>query len=231
MIDLDRAVLYFGIAAVMAVTTFNLVHAHAAQPPATPGLLSDALDDAAAQRPAPAPALPQGYWTNPATSPLQGVGQGLVGAVGTNAPEDSRTDSATPTVASTGQVYALRGDMTAELALDLQAALRAGFRRITITSRGGEVLVARAMADLLNRAGAVLVAESQCHSSCAYLWLATHRHELGRDADLALHATFDKAGPNDFGVFWLREMGRSDLAPWALSSDLHRLSARELRVE
>ncbi len=34
MIDLDRAVLYFGIAAVVAVATFNNVHANAAQPTA-----------------------------------------------------------------------------------------------------------------------------------------------------------------------------------------------------
>ena len=126
------------------------------------------------------------------------------------------------------RIYALRGDLLASLALDLQAALRAGFKRIAVTSRGGEVLVARAMADLLNRAGAVLVAEGQCHSACAYLWLATKRHELGKDADLALHATFDAAGPNDFGQLWLRELGRADLEPWARSTELHHLTPREL---
>ena len=34
MIDLDRAVLYFGIAAVVAVATFNHVHANAVLPTA-----------------------------------------------------------------------------------------------------------------------------------------------------------------------------------------------------
>ncbi len=127
------------------------------------------------------------------------------------------------------RVYALRGELVASLALDLQAALRAGFKRIAVTSRGGEVLVARAMADLLNRADAVLVAEGQCHSACAYLWLATRRRELGKDADLALHATFDAAGPNDFGQLWLRELGRSDLERWARSTELHHLSPQELQ--
>ena len=80
MIDLDRAVLYFGIAAVMAVATFNHVHAHAAQPQATPAVLSGALDNAAVEMPSREQPLPRGYWTAPATSPLQGVGLGLVRA-------------------------------------------------------------------------------------------------------------------------------------------------------
>jgi hypothetical protein len=129
------------------------------------------------------------------------------------------------------RTYALRGDLTAALALDLQAALRAGFRRITVTSRGGEILVARAMADLLNRAGASLVAQGQCHSACTYMWLATKRRELGTDADLALHATFDDHGPNDFGELWLRELGRSDLARWARTGELHHLTPSEVEPE
>ncbi len=85
MIDLDRAVFYFGVAAVVAVATFNHVHAHAAQPQAAPVALSDAalsgaLDNAAVDIPARARPLPAGYWTNPATSPLQGVGLGLIRA-------------------------------------------------------------------------------------------------------------------------------------------------------
>jgi len=90
MIDLDRAVFYFGVAAVVAVATFNHVHAHAAQPQAAPvalsgaalsdAALSGALDNAAVDIPARARPLPAGYWTNPATSPLQGVGLGLIRA-------------------------------------------------------------------------------------------------------------------------------------------------------
>lgn len=129
------------------------------------------------------------------------------------------------------RTYALRGDLTAALALDLQAALRAGFRRLSVTSRGGEVLVARAMADLLNRHDALLVAEGQCHSACAYLWLATRRHALGPQADLALHATFDAAGTNDFGALWLAELGRKDLVRWARSSELHHLTPQDLDPE
>ena len=33
------------------------------------------------------------------------------------------------------------------------------------------MLVGRAMADLLNRHEAVLVAQGQCHSACTYMWL------------------------------------------------------------
>lgn len=126
------------------------------------------------------------------------------------------------------RAYALRGDLTASLALDLQAALRAGFRRIAITSRGGEVLVARAMGDLINQAGALLVADGQCHSACTYLWLASRRRALGREADLALHATFDNFGVSDFGELWLRELGFPSFARWARSRDLHHLSPDDL---
>lgn len=126
------------------------------------------------------------------------------------------------------RTFTLRGDLTASLALDLQAALRAGFRRVVVTSRGGEVLVARAMADLLNRHEAVLVAQGQCHSACTYMWLATKRRALGKDADLALHATFDNYGPNDFGEFWLKELGRADLMRWARGTELHHLTPQEL---
>lgn len=126
------------------------------------------------------------------------------------------------------RTFALHGDLTAALALDLKAALRAGFQRIVVTSRGGEVLVARAMADLLNRHEAVLVAQGQCHSACTYMWLATRRRALGKDADLALHATFDDDGPNDFGELWLKELGRPDLMRWARTRELHHLGAQEL---
>lgn len=150
----------------------------------------------------------------------------LLAAVGV-LPAQAQLERASATPAE--RVYALRGDLVASLALDLQAALRAGFKRIAVTSRGGEVLVARAMADLLNRADAVLVAEGQCHSACTYLWLATKKRELGKDADLALHATFDAAGPNDFGQLWLRELGRPDLERWARSTELHHLTPQELQ--
>ena len=129
------------------------------------------------------------------------------------------------------RTFTLRGDLTASLALDLQAALRAGFRRVVVTSRGGEVLVARAMADLLNRHEAVLVAQGQCHSACAYMWLATRRREIGKDADLALHATFDNYGTNDFGELWLKELGRADLTRWARGRDLHHLTSEELEPD
>lgn len=133
-----------------------------------------------------------------------------------------------PESARSARTFALRGDLTAALAMDLKAALRAGFRRIVITSRGGEVLVARAMADLLNRHEAVLVAQGQCHSACTYMWLATKRRALERGADLALHATFDDDGPNDFGELWLKELGRSDLARWARTRELHHLEPQEI---
>ena len=48
MIDLDKAVLYFGIAAVVAAATFNNVYAHAAQPQAVPAVVSGVLGNGAA---------------------------------------------------------------------------------------------------------------------------------------------------------------------------------------
>ena len=88
--------------------------------------------------------------------------------------------------------------------------------------------IAKAMADLLNQANATVVAHGQCHSSCAYMWLATLNHGLGERSHLALHASYNAYGLNDYGERWLKEMGRSDLAVWARSSDLHYLTFDEL---
>ena len=96
------------------------------------------------------------------------------------------------------------------------------------TSRGGEMLAAREIAKMLSGANAELSAEGQCHSACAYLWLATPRHTLGPAANLAVHASYDGRGANDYGARWLIEMGRSDLAIWAKSLDMHYLTDREL---
>lgn len=114
----------------------------------------------------------------------------------------------------------MRGDLVASWVLDLEAVLRPDFKRIAIPSRDGEVLVIHAMADLLYWADAVLVAWGQCHSTCAYLWLATKRRELGKNADLALRAAFEDAGPNGFGQLWLRGLGRTDLECWARSGSI-----------
>jgi hypothetical protein len=125
-------------------------------------------------------------------------------------------------------VVALRGDINEGTVQLLAAAIRRGQREFVITSRGGEFLAAREMADLINDTGSTLVAVGQCHSSCAYLWLAAHKRRLGRAANLALHATYRTDGITNHGELWLHEMGRSDIAKWAQSADMHVLSMEEL---
>lgn len=80
MIDFDRLVLYVGIASVLAVATFNHLHAHAAQPEPAPVERSERLAGPAGEAPSAGAKLPAAYWTDPATSPLQGVGLGLLRA-------------------------------------------------------------------------------------------------------------------------------------------------------
>jgi len=122
----------------------------------------------------------------------------------------------------------ISGDIDVRMVSAVRAALDNGFRKIVITSRGGEMLAAREIAKMLSGANAELSAEGQCHSACAYMWLATPRHTLGPAANLAVHATYDGRGANDYGARWLVEMGRSDLAIWAKSLDMHYLTDREL---
>jgi len=124
--------------------------------------------------------------------------------------------------------YQLVGYINDGMRQRLENALREGHRRFQITSRGGEMLPARAMADLLNEANATIVVHGQCHSSCAYMWLATLSHGLGERPHLALHASYNAYGLNDYGERWLKEIGRPDLAIFARSSDLHYLTFDEL---
>ena len=126
------------------------------------------------------------------------------------------------------RTFAISGDINIHMVNAVRAALDNGFRKIVITSRGGEMLAAREIAKMLSGANAELSAEGQCHSACAYMWLATPRHTLGPAANLAVHASYDGRGANDYGARWLVEMGRSDLAIWAKSLDMHYLTDREL---
>lgn len=125
--------------------------------------------------------------------------------------------------------YTLDGDINEDMRQRLEAALQKGRVKIQITSRGGEMLPARAMASMLNQADATLIVRGQCHSSCAYLWLATTSHRLGPGAHLALHSSYDANGLNDYGEHWLKDMGRADLAVWARSAELHHLTIEDLK--
>lgn len=128
------------------------------------------------------------------------------------------------------RVVELRGDIDAGTVRALADAIRRGQREFVITSRGGEFMAARAMAELLNGSGSTLVAAGQCHSSCAYLWLAAWKHRLGPSANLALHASYTAEGITNHGEVWLQEMGRADLVQWARSKEMRELSARDLRL-
>jgi hypothetical protein len=128
------------------------------------------------------------------------------------------------------RTYVLAGDIGGEMVLDLEAAIKAGYRAFTVSSRGGEMLAARAMAGMLDRSGATLVAQGQCHSACAYLWLAVHNHRLASNVNLAIHASYNNQGISNYGELWLMEMDRADLAPFARSMELHQLSPAELRI-
>lgn len=136
----------------------------------------------------------------------------------------------TPIAARDESVVELRGDIDAGTVRTLVAAIRRGQREFAITSRGGEFMVAREMAELLNESGSTLVAVGQCHSSCAYLWLASQKRRLGPSANLALHASYTAEGITNHGELWLREMGRADLAQWARSKEMRELSVRDLRI-
>jgi membrane-bound ClpP family serine protease len=120
------------------------------------------------------------------------------------------------------------GYIDAGMIAQLEKSIARGNRVYSITSRGGELMVAREMAAALNRSGSTLVAQGQCHSACAYLWLATERRQVGPSADLALHASYNAEGVTPHGEQWLREIGRADLAHWAVSRDFHHLSIDEL---
>ena len=67
MVISDKAVLAFGILSVLGVAVHNNHRANAAST-AIAG-----VESAAAVRESPAPDLPRGYLTDPATSPLAGV--------------------------------------------------------------------------------------------------------------------------------------------------------------
>ena len=124
----------------------------------------------------------------------------------------------------------LRGDIDARSVQTLAAAIRRGQREFVITSRGGEFMAAREMADLLNGSGSTLIAVGQCHSSCAYLWLAARQHRLGTAAHLALHASYTAEGITNHGEQWLREIGRDDLVQWARSKEMRGLTVHDLRI-
>lgn len=123
------------------------------------------------------------------------------------------------------------GDIDAGMIARLEQSIARGKRTFSITSRGGELLVAREMAATLNRSGSTLVARGQCHSACAYLWLAAERRQVGPAADLALHASYNAHGVTGHGEQWLREIGREDLAHWAVSKDFHHLTVEELGLQ
>lgn len=122
----------------------------------------------------------------------------------------------------------IAGDIDAGMFSRLELSIMRGNRIFSITSRGGELMVAREMATALNRSGSTLVAHGQCHSACAYLWLAAERRKVGPTADLALHASYNAEGVTRHGERWLVDIGRSDLAHWAVSRDFHHLTADEL---
>ena len=124
----------------------------------------------------------------------------------------------------------LRGDIDARSVQTLAAAIQRGQREFVITSRGGEFMAAREMADLLNGSGSTLIAVGQCHSSCAYLWLAARQHRLGTAANLALHASYTAEGITNHGEQWLREIGRDDLVQWARSKEMRGLTVHDLRI-
>lgn len=70
MIISGNAVLVFGVLSVFGAATHNHLRAHAAEAPAAVVVTTAVVVEAPAQ-------VPPRYWTNPATSPLQGVGMGL----------------------------------------------------------------------------------------------------------------------------------------------------------
>ena len=164
-------------------------------------------------------------------------------AVGTGAPARNRLGSGpiepsltallrgTPPIAAPERHAApvqVAGDIDAGMIARLEKSIAHGSRVFSITSRGGELMVARDMAAALNRSGSTLVARGQCHSACAYLWLATGQRQVGPHADLALHASYNAEGVTAHGEQWLREIGRADLAHWAVSRDFHHLTVDEL---
>lgn len=191
------------------------VPAHASEPAAGPVALEQGS-------PSSATTAPGGYVVTRSKGPGAGLLEPTLQAVLLRAAPIADREAA--------QAIQLRGDIDARSVETLVAAIRRGQREFAITSRGGEFMAAREMADLLNRSGSTLVAVGQCHSSCAYLWLAVRNHRLGAAADLALHASYTAAGPTNHGELWLREIGREDLVQWARSMDMRRLSAKDLRL-
>lgn len=70
MIISGNAVLVFGVLSVFGAATHNHLRAHAAEAPAAVAMTKAVVVEVQAQ-------VPPRYWTNSATSPLQGVGMGL----------------------------------------------------------------------------------------------------------------------------------------------------------
>ena len=189
--------------------------AHASDPAAEPVALEQGI-------PPSTPAAPGSY----VTARSNGLGSGLLEptlkAVLLRAAPIADREAA--------RMVELRGDIDARSVQTLAAAIRRGQREFVITSRGGEFMAAREMADLLNGSGSTLIAVGQCHSSCAYLWLAARQHRLGTAAHLALHASYTAEGITNHGEQWLREIGREDLAQWARSKEMRGLTVHDLRI-
>ena len=91
------------------------------------------------------------------------------------------------------------------------------------------MLLAAAMAGMINNSGSKLTAESNCYSACAYMLLAAKNRHVAEDADVRIHSSFTPDGQSDFGYRWLQSIGRSDIAEkWGRSMNLHRLTAQEI---
>jgi hypothetical protein len=168
------------------------------------------------------PAAPDGYVTTKSSGPGFGLLEPNLKAM--------LLQAAPITDLEAGRTIELRGDIDARSVRTLAVAVRQGKREFAITSRGGEFMAAREMADILNDSGSTLIAVGKCHSSCAYLWLATRQHRLGAAANLALHATYTTEGITNHGEQWLLEIGRNDLAKWARNRELHRLTIEDMNI-
>jgi hypothetical protein len=158
-------------------------------------------------------AAPKGWGAGPITPTLASLVQRAEPVRGEEPPEHT---------------FEMAGDIDGRMVASVEFALSNGFRKFVITSRGGEMLAARQMSEMFNDASAELAARGQCHSACAYMWLATSLRKLGPAAHLALHASYTAYGPNDYGARWLVQMGRPDLTSWSHSLDMHYLTDSEI---
>lgn len=203
------------IATWLVSIAIGTVPAHASDPAAVPVALEQG-------NPSPTPTATGGYVTTKSNGMGSGLLEPALKAVLLRAAPIADREAA--------QTIELRGDIDGRSVQTLAAAIRRGQREFVITSRGGEFMAAREMADLLNSSGSTLIAVGQCHSSCAYLWLAVRQHRLGAAANLALHASYTAEGVTSHGEMWLREIGREDLAQWARSMEMRGLTVQDLRI-